>query len=318
MLSLLLMNILHGMEQEDQIELPEVFVIPGLKDKGFDGNYVTQVTGISEEKIHRVGTPASWWSTDLGQSGCMKHLKDALQNNENNYIVYANSQGTGTVLNFFAQNPQHKDKCKGMVLEAVLASGNSAIYHRLMGPKKLKINPTLRNLLKKIPGLYYVGPYLAKIYFSHSPGGDQPIKSVENLDIDGPIILVHSKQDPTLPYKGAGAIYYALRQKKNDVYLISKDGDEHIELFREPSSEPNAITVKNILASHGLSPAEISAVNPLDFSEYRPDLAELKSAHDELMAKEQNHIWIKRGLWSSVSIIMAYKTIKWLSGKILR
>ncbi len=303
MLSLLLMNVLHGMDQGDQRKLPKVFVIPGQNGDGLDNDYVTQATGISPDRIQRVGTPASWWSTDLGQSGCMKHLKDALQDNEEEFIIYANSQGTATALNLLSQNPQYKEKCKGIVLEAVLGSGNSAIYHTITEPHTLKSfpSPSLCNFLKKVPGLYYVAPYFAKVLFpTHSPGGDQAIKSVENLDIDGPIIIAHSKADLQLSYEDACAIYYALRQNNKDVYLISKEVVQHINLFRNnwnPFYGPiNDTSVKDILAFHGLSPAEISAVNPLNFSEYQPDLAELKPVHDELKAKERNHVWIKRML----------------------
>ncbi len=303
MLALLLMNILHGMEQENQRELPKVFVIPGISNDGYDEDYVTRTTGISPEKIHRVGTPAIPLS-DLGQSSCTKHLKDALQNNEDDFILYANSQGTATALNFLSQNPKHKDNCKGIVLEAVLGSGNSAIYH----------STTVRFVpaLKKIPGLYYLAPYLAKIFFlTYWPAGDQPIKSVKNLKINGPIIIGHSKKDPELSYKDACAIYYALRQKNDDIYFISKNGNKHVELFRNRN---NASTVRNILASHGLSPA---GVNSIDLRDYQPDPADHKAAYDELMAKERTHIWIKRGLWP-ISFIMAYKIVTWLSGKILR
>jgi len=288
-------------------KLPKVFVIPGQNGKGLDDGYVTQVTKIPKGNIQRVGIPTSHWSIDLGQSGCTTYLKDALQNNEDDFIIYANSQGTATALNFLSQNPNHRNKCKGMVLEAVLGSGNSAIYHTITDRLG---NPAL----KKIPALYYWAPYFAKALFifpTYSPGGDQPIKAVENLDIDGPIIIAHSEADPQLSYKDACAMYYALRQKKKNVYLIIKEGGRHIDIF----SNENDASVKNILASHGLSPAE---VNSIDLRKYQPDPADHKPAYDELKARERNHVWIKRGLRSVVSIIVAYKTVKWLSDKMFQ
>ena len=309
-LFIFLINFSNGVESNPQKKSLKVFVIPGQNGLGLDKNYVTQATGISPKNIHRVKTPTGYLSVDLGQSGCTKHLKDALKNNKDNFIVYANSQGTATALNFFSENPQYKDKCKGMVLEAVLGSGNSAIYHTCHSIMDQLNIPAL----KKIPGLYYLAPYFAKALFpTHSPGGDQPIKSVENLDIDGPIIIAHSRNDLQLSHKDARAIYYALRQKKEDVYLISKEGRKHINLLQQENvhlfskrggeyisflpltQDPS---VRNILAHHGIAPKQ-KHKNKLDIRRYQPDPKDHKAAYDELITKERKHKWIRRGLWTT-------------------
>jgi len=313
-LSLLLLNILNGMELDNQEQSLKVFVIPGITNEKLKQDYVSKNTGISPEKIHRVETPMSNWSIDLGQSGCMKKLKDTLQSNKNEFILYAGSQGTGTALNFFSKNSKYAGKCKGMVLEAILGSGNSAIYHTATGPLAEEtvephLGAFLSSKLKWVPGLYYLGPYLAKIvlFHSYSPGGDQPIKLVENLNIDGPIIIVHSEQDQVLSHEDARAIYYALTQKKDNVYFISKEGSEHVEIIT-----PSDTFVQNILSHHNIIPKKES-IDRSNIHCYQPDPEDHKAAYDELIAKEQTHTWVKRGLWSTSFVVAYVIANKWLS-----
>jgi len=275
MLLLLLINFLNGTEP-NKLENPlKVFVISGQNNVGLDWPYVSQNTGVSPENIHRVKTPLNRQSMDLGQSCCMKELENFLKNNDDKFIVYAGSQGTATALNFFSKNPKHAVKCKGMVLESVLASGNSAIYHTITNP--LFGFPKL----KWVPGLYYLAPYIAKIvsFPSYSPGGDQPIKSVANLNIEGPIIIAHSEKDPQLSYNDARAIYYALRKDNKSAYLINKKEIGHINILCHDD------TVKNILEQLGIISKQ-KTTGKLDISKYQPNLEDHKAAYDELIKKE--------------------------------
>ena len=163
-------------------------------------------------------------------------------------------------------------------------------------------------------------PYLEKIvaFHSYSPGGDQPIKSIKDLNIGGPIIIVHAKKNPQISYNDAPAMYYALWQKKENVYLISKEGNRHIYLFDFVGGDDND-SVQNILAHHELvsgkktnkNKTTLQKLNNISF--YQPKLENHKTAYDELMAKERNHVWIKRGIWA-VSIIAAYQIVKLLRG----
>ena len=275
---LLLTNVLNGMESDEEkesAELLKVFVIPGQNGCGLEKSYVRQRTGISSSDIRRVSTPMDRQSMDLGQSGCMAELEDALENNRDEFIMYTNSQGTATALNFFSEHSEHAGRCKAMILESVFASGNSAIHHTITNP--------LFGLskLKWIPGLYYLAPYLAKMiaFPSYSPRGQQPIKSVANLNIDGPVIIAHSKKDPQLSYNDARAMYYALRKKGKTAYLISREQVIHINILNGNSA------VKNILNHHGIIDKQ-NITDESEISEYQPDTEDHKVAYDELMKKE--------------------------------
>ena len=316
-LSLLLVSALNGMETDDQEKPLKVFVIPGQNQTGLEPYYVVEYTGISSERIQRVTTPYPV-PVDSGQSDCMQELENALQDNKGKFIVYANSQGTATALNFFPQHPEHADKCKGMVLESVLGSGNSVIYHTITSP--IFGFPKL----KGIPGLYYLAPYFAKIALSHnSPVGDQPIKSVANLNIDGPIIIVHSKKDPQLSYKDACAIYYALRKNGKNAYLISKEGAEHIDILGYDT------TVKNILRQHGIIPKkeedddekeDEDHVDQFDTRSYQPNHESYKADYDELTKKEQKIT--QYGPWplrlTITGVFVGFAAIIWFLNKKLR
>ncbi len=312
MLSLLLMNLLNGTEPNKPENPLKVFVIPGQNGMGLDWSYVSQNTGVSAVNIHRVKTPINHQSIDLGQSCCMKELENSLKNNDDEFIVYANSQGTATALNFFSKNPKHAVKCKGLVLESVLASGNSAIYHTITSP--------LLGLpkLKWVPGLYYLAPYLAKMiaFPSYSPRGGQPIKSVADLNIDGPIIIAHSKKDPQLSYNDARAIYYALRKRGKDAYLIGREQIGHINILRDDDDN----IVKKILNYHGVT-FEQNSIGEPDISKYQPNITDHKVAYDELMKKEQRIM--KYGPWplalTTTGVVIGFAAIiKWFCSKKLR
>jgi hypothetical protein len=102
-------------------------------------------------------------------------------------------------------------KIKAVILEAALASGNSAIFHTATG--------RLMNMrwLNNIPGSYYVAPYFGAIACpGYRPSGQQPIWSVDNIQSNIPIIIIHSENDLQLPFYGACALYYRLRINGND------------------------------------------------------------------------------------------------------
>ena len=294
MMLLLLANILSGMESQSL----RVFVIPGQNNLGLQNDYVSRNTGIAHDKIYRVDTPTAYFSVDLGQSGCMKKLEHALDKEEDDYLVYANSQGTATAGTWLAQNSRAAHRCRALVLESVMASGNDTICNTMIHRIPW---------LKKVPGLYYFLPYLAKLPFpSYSPAGAQAIKSAKDLFIDGPVIIVHSELDPETPYEGARALYHALRKRRRDVYLIPETKEGHINLMNISNDNP----VRTILAYHRLVPGA-PQVAKSKISPFQPDPAGHKAAHDELITKEQRHTWVSRGLWTA-SFASVCVLAKWL------
>lgn len=143
-----------------------VFAIPGQNGMGSESWYVKNVIG-EFSRVISVNTPSLL--LDLGQYFCQRHLDDALTNSpypDDDAIIYATSQGTATALNYLARKPS--PNIKAVVLEAALASGNSAVYHTVTGPAMGD------DWLRSVPGAYYVLPYLASfICLGYRPGGNK-------------------------------------------------------------------------------------------------------------------------------------------------
>lgn len=274
---------LKGMEKEQSSENSNfiVYTIPGQNGLGSESDYVKEVLG-NDSEISPVPTPNVF--SDLGQSFCEKYLDQTLANTDKEGVVYATSQGTATVLNYLSKNGYNK-KIKALVLEAVLASGNSAIYHTVTGPLM-----NMKNL-ERVPGSYYFVPYFANVACpGYRPAGKQAIKSIDNISTDLPIIIIHSKEDMQLPYSGACALYYRLRQNGNkNVYFITEEGSRHIQIL---GNDKKAI-VKCILQKH-LSKKPSNGQG--DFSLFQPEPSQFKKQYDELISKEKNHTYVEQAM----------------------
>lgn len=261
------------------VEPTQLYVIPGQNGSGCEDWHVGRIFGATD-----IAVPIPSSIPDLGQERCLSYLRNVLNAHpeHRNLIVYAVSQGTATVLNYLAETSDQRIKC--VVLQAPLVSGNSAILHTLKGP--LMNYPGLANL----PFAHYWIPYCAKVLFPlYWPAGRQPIKSIQKISRDIPIVIVHSKDDPQLPYEGACALYYGLRsQGKNNVYFISKDSGGHMWLLNE-NDKP---AIDAILAKHDLK-EQSPETAAIDLSIYQPDHMQFKAYYDDLIFKESNHTCLK-------------------------
>lgn len=257
-----------------------VYAIPGQNGLGSESEYIKTVLG-EQFEIVNVGTPTTL--PDLGQFFCERHLAQAVQKKNQEGVVYATSQGTATALNYFSKQG-NSQKAKALVLEAALASGNSAVYHTVTGPLMGMDN------LKNIPGAYYFVPYFANVACpGYRPGGQQAIKSIDKLSTDMPVIIIHSEDDMQLPFDGACALYYRLRQNgNNNVYLISDKGTAHIQILDEEKKD----VVKRIIKKHLTEQSHDD--DSLDFASYQPDHRQYKKQYDELIAKENKHVYLER------------------------
>lgn len=278
-----------------------VYTIPGKKGRGSESEYVKQVIA-ADAQIIKVNTPS--FASDLGQYFCGQYLDQALTQADKEGIIYATSQGTATALNYIATNAKGK-KIKGLVLEGVLASGNSALYHTLSGPREGI------ECLKKIPGACYMVPYIGIIVCpGYRPGGKQAIKSIDTIQKDLPIVIVHSKKDAQTPFDGACALYYRLRSSGNNkAYLVSKDGWRHKAILE---SDDEKDIVKRILKNHlqivdnNLVPTQ--SVDD-DLTEFQPEPSQFKKQYDELIAKETKHAYIERTVVSIAGLAILLKYI---------
>jgi len=291
---------ISAMQPSQQSPVLPVYAVPGQNGLGSESDYIKGVLG-KDTKIVKVATPERF--RDLGQSFCERHMSEAFEKNDNKQgaIVYATSQGTATSLNYLADTDKGK-KIKALILEATLASGNSAIYHTVTGPLMNM------NICTKIPFSYYLLPYAANFFMpGYRPAGKQPIKSIDAIPTDIPIVIIHSKNDMQLSYDDACALYYGLRSKGNDnVYFIHKEDCGHVRILE---SEDERNIIKRVLKKHGLM-VGILSVEEADLSAYQPDPMQYKAHYDDLIAKETRHTYIER----SIGLGLLAGLIKYMSG----
>lgn len=267
-----------------------VYAVPGQNGLGSSPEYIRALLQADKNfpiEIISVSTPG--FGKDLGQNNCIKALADSIQKLKRTHqhaIIHATSQGTATAINYLAHtkdtNPENK--IDGLVLEATLASGNSAVHHTFS-------NPFMGiPLLARIPFSYYWLPYAVKAFIPfYWPGGKQPIKSIEKLPNNLPIVIAHSRSDIRFSFNDACALYYGLRKKGNDnVYLLPFDGRKHIEVIGESGGHA-AQVLRAILTKHSLLQKEQN----IDLSRLQPDPNQFKAHYDALVAREKWHNRIK-------------------------
>jgi hypothetical protein len=211
--------------QGDSFKLEHALVIvPGQSgDIGSTAGCFSRWLQKDSHKLLYASTPQIG---DFGQAECMQDLHEVISKEANiitenmEYILFPTSQGTSTVVNFFnGKNAEIKNP-KALLLQSIMLSGNSAIYH------------TVTNLMLPFvayfPLSYYWMPYLAQIgYQSYSPGGEQPIFNVENIPTDLPIIILHCTNDKQLSFADAQGLYAAL----------CKNGNQNVYFFEMPNSD---------------------------------------------------------------------------------
>ncbi len=259
-----------------------VYGIPGQNGCGAEDWHVHEIL---ERQDVSVPFPVGCFS-DLGQTKCVNMLRTSLAEHPDHQkiVVYAVSQGTATILNYLSETNDPRIKC--VILQAPLVSGNSGIIHTLAGPFM-----NFRRLAHS-PFAYYWIPYCAKFLFPwYWPAGKQPIKTVQKINPDIPIVIVHAHDDPQLPYEGACALYYALRAQRgprNNVYFISKERGGHLYLLTAQDKP----VLDAILAKHRLKkPTRQTAA--IDLKAYQPDFMQFKTHYDNLIFKEKTHTVLK-------------------------
>jgi hypothetical protein len=290
-----------------------LLVIPG--QNGMGGQNVHKVLPYfadNKHLMHHVKTPLSL--PDFGQSRCQQYLKDKIDllktnsklHDYDHLILHGSSQGTATTINYTAHNPQN---IKAIILESVLLTGNSAIFHTVD-------NVMLSDTCDLPDSSYYLLPYTAKtLYPCYSPSGEQPINNIDKLPTDLLTIIVHDTKDFQLSSKDAQALYAYLtlvRGNKN-VYLFAQESmfGEHINLLKEDNKEEiNAINT--ILKIHNLLPVDSSEMLT-DLSEFQPTpQPEWLDHFDAIFNKEKNIQTTATTLQATSTSLSLYALGKWV------
>lgn len=106
----------------------------GLGGESFRANNI-----INTPSYTQYTTPTSFFQIDFGQDNCIRHFEEQLAHDPNlkdkklKLLLNGISQGTATLINWLAQQPQEEqeNQVAALVLESVLGSGNSAVIHTI-------------------------------------------------------------------------------------------------------------------------------------------------------------------------------------------
>lgn len=286
--------------QSNNMKTLKVYTMPGMNGGGSGTGYTRSLFPAHELDITRIETHAE---SDLGQDKCMNALHNAMQQDTSTLdaLVHASSQGTAALLNFIAHYGKDK-RFKCLLLEGALISGNRAITHMLRGPQGEY------GLIMDVPFSDHFVPYLAQClrFPFYSPAGKQPIKSLEKIPKDLPVIIAHTKEDPKLSYDDACALYYGLKLHGNEnVYLLPKSGSKHVHILEE-SDTP---VIHAILKKHGLISGDTQA-GDVDLSAYQPDHAQFASLYEDILAQEHSREVVEVSLYLAMAAAAGYAAVK--------
>lgn len=260
---------------------------------------------------------------DFGQNRSIKFLRKTIaennSKNSNGILIHATYEETATALNFAAED---RDRLiKGLILETVLASGNTFIEHTLT----TAFSAELRWLVE-LPLAYYWMPYIFKLssFIFYSPGGKQPIKSIAKIPTDIPIIIINDhenfelsfdearafdpgllREDYDLLYRDSLALYYGLKSRNKNVYFI--DYSKRFFLVN---------IIQKILQKHDLLEKTNNitiAREEIDLNEYQPDHEQFASFYDKILLREKRHEQIQMLLIFGSSCIAVIACMKYFN-----
>jgi len=289
-----------------------LLVIPG--QNGMGGQNVDKVLPYFARNNLRHFIPTPLQKPDFGQTNCLTFLSDEIGllkyystiKDNDHIILHGSSQGTATTINYAAHNP---DNIKALILESVMLTGNSAIFHtvdNMMIPEQCDLPESS----------YYTLPYVAKSSFpNYAPTGEQPINNIDNLPTDLPIIILHDTKDFQLSFKDAQALYAYLTEVKhnNNVYLFAQESPKgkHINLLTIDDME-EICAIETILRLHNLLPFNHNQI-VVDLKKYQPAVQQEWLDHFEAMHnKEQNLECVDSSLKTTGISAALYAAGKWL------
>lgn len=182
------------------------------------------------------------YKSDLGQRQCVDTFvtRMSLLPTTPPIVVHAGSQGSATVMNAFATGrlAQMESRVRLVILESVLASGNSGIWHTMNHMPRFKRYRRCMPLLSLLGG-YFWAPWFFKLFMMHryDPWGDQPVYSLCKFPHDLPVLIIHARGDETTSYDDACALYAGLRANGHQhVFFLTLENNGHTHLFNSYNS----------------------------------------------------------------------------------
>jgi len=169
---------------------------------------------------------------DLGQDNCVNYFEQQLTQDQKarsgNNLFFGISQGTATLVNFLAKksHAEQENTAKGLVLESVLGSGNSAILHTVSNVPVVTYLPFAR----------FWAPWVAKpvVFPTYKPYGQQVFSSIKKISPNIPMVMMHDQNDPQLSVNDARQAYINAKKAGHQrAYLMETNCGEprHFDLL---------------------------------------------------------------------------------------
>ena len=248
--TLFVINNSHSEEVENkQIDYSKFHyvIIPGQGNYGGTQLRESKIIpdSIRDDQITRIGTPEKNNDDDFGQAKCQRFLHDKIdalfgRSDIEKIIFNASSQGTQSLILYvieLIQNDANRGgeawskKIGALILDGAMISGSTAINHWVKHSYNYLSIP-FGNMLSILPYSNFWIPSLAKAtaYPHFNISAKQTIDVLGDIPPSLPIIITHSEYDYILPYTGAIAMYQKLREKSDNVYLITSHRNIHIDI----------------------------------------------------------------------------------------
>jgi len=165
----------------------------------------------------------------LAQEGDVTRLNEAVNLfGKQNIVAYGVSRGAATLINMMGteKNPS----ISAMILEAPFSSIEDATEHIFKQ----------KSVIGNVPLIGKIAHVCTPIvYPQYSCNGIQPIDTINQIDPEIPILLIHSTADKTCPIDGARKLYIKRKEQGCDnIYFVELEEIRHgMGLFNEISGE---------------------------------------------------------------------------------
>lgn len=208
----------------------------------------------------------SFFQSCLGQEGDINVIAKTIKANKISkpIIGVGVSKGAATLINIAGS--QAIPNIKALVLESPFANASEVVKnHKIVRSLGL--------------GFIFGGDRMAKWSFpNYKPDGIQPIKLVNKIQHDVPIIIFHSKKDALIDIDHSRKLYIELiKEKRNNVYLIETENGDHANIIWSKTKENLFVVnvVHEFYKKHNL-PYYPELIKNIDLKKFQPSLKEIE------------------------------------------
>ncbi len=208
----------------------------------------------------------SFFKSCLGQEDDIEQISDGItdKNISNPLIGVGVSKGAATLINTVGS--QAIPNIKALVLESPFANASEVVRnHKLARYSAL--------------GFLFGGDRLAKWSFpNYKPDGIQPIKVVNKIPRDVPIMIFHSKKDALIDIEHSRKLYLELiKENRDNVYLIeTEDGDHANVIWNQTRKNLFILNVIHEFYKKYNLPYCPELIKNIDLKKFQPSLKEIQ------------------------------------------